>query len=393
MAGLRDRLAALGVPPRRLADNPTAESGELRQRLERLRGKGRGPVAAPEQRSLRDWVGGRWLDEGVVLVETPVPWTARQGERALGGLDDLDPLPGFEGSPPGRLLFFDTETTGLAGGTGTLVFLCGLAWLDPEGIRLRQYLLAGPAAEPRFLAALAGDFEADWTLVSYNGRGFDRPLLSTRFRLNAQPDPLAGRPHLDLLPWVRRAFRDRWPDCRLLSAERNLLGFHRTDDISGAEAPAAWLAYLRAGDGAALPAVLRHNRWDLLSLVALLPRLQAIYRRPEAFGAAVPAIARFLAARGERALALAILERNATALDPTGQRLLACLARQGGEGLRIWTRLAAQGSVAGIEALSKYHEHVRRDPQTAADFARRLPPNPRTQRRLERLARKGDPGA
>lgn len=335
MAALRDRLEALGATPRRSAEGPDTSVAELRRRLERLRGRFAGRAAAPERRALADWVEGRSGNEGVVLVETQVPWTPQQSEWGLGGLDDWGALPGLEGRSPARLLCFDTETTGLAGGTGTLVFLCGFARFGPEGIGLRQYLLAGPAAEPAFLAALAGEFSGDSTLVSYNGRGFDRPLLSTRFRLNAQADPLISKPHLDLLSWVRRAFRGRWPDCRLVSAERRLLGFHRANDISGAEAPDAWLAYLRDRDGSALPAVLRHNRWDLLSLVGLLPRLRAVYRRPEAFGAPVLPIARFLAALGHREWALDVLERNAASLDPGGQRFRVRLARKGGDALPI----------------------------------------------------------
>ncbi len=387
MATLSERLAALGVAPRRPAGLAGPAALDLRPRLERLRGKARGRAAVPERRTLADWVGGHWIDEGVVLVDNHVPWTERHGERGFSDPRDWEPLPGEAGGrPPERLLFFDTETTGLAGGTGTLVFLCGLARLGPEGIGLRQYLLAGPAAEPRFLAALAGELPDEAVLVSYNGRGFDRPLLTTRFRLNGQPDPLAGMPHLDLLSWVRRAFRGRWPDCRLVSVEQRLLGFQRTGDISGAEAPAAWLAHLRSGDGAALPAVLRHNRWDLLSLVALMPLLQAVYRRPEAFGAAVPPIARFLAARGERGWALDLLGRNAAALDPGGQRLLTLLARQKGEGQQRERELAGPRRGEGTEALTKDQERVPHKPERVGGPSHEPPPGERTRQHSLGLA-------
>jgi uncharacterized protein len=170
----------------------------------------------------------------------------------------------------GQLLCFDTETTGLAGGSGTRAFMIGAAdWRD-GGLRLRQLYLETIAAEPAMLAEFARWLGPERVLVSYNGRCYDAPLLTTRYRLARQPCPLAGLRHLDLLTPVRRRFRRQWENCRLATAERELLGVLRHDDLPGSQAPAAWLDYLRGGSAARLRRVLAHNSQDLESLAGLL---------------------------------------------------------------------------------------------------------------------------
>ena len=389
MSGLRQRLEALRSGSRQSDTAPGDAGASLKHRLDRLRARRAGHQKPADPHALAAAMGGHWLDEGVALIETHVPLTQRHGERPLADLAALGPIRDEPwGEPPERFLFLDTETTGLAGGTGTLVFLCGLARLRGDRLEIRQYLLAGPAAEPRFLDALIRDLSGEETLVSYNGLGFDRPLLAARFRLNGRPDATDVREHLDLLSYVRRAFCVRWPDCRLATAERRLLGFSRDGDISGAEAPESWLAYVRQGDGSRLPAVVRHNLWDLLSLAALLPRLWEVYQHPEKAGASVAAVARFLADRGDVEGAYALLTDNEALLDEPGQLLLARIVRRRGDlssAVRIWTRLAVQGNALALEALAKYHEHVLRDCRAAAVWAARLPPDERSRRRLERL--------
>jgi len=181
--------------------------------------------------------------------------------------------PGGEASVTGaRMLAIDTETTGLAGGTGTRAFMIGVAELDPAGARLRvrQLLTTTLAGEHSMLRIFLSWLRDDHVLLSYNGRSYDRPLLSTRLRLARLPDPLPALAHMDLLHVTRRAYRGIWPNCRLATAERELLGVVRDDDLPGSEAPAAWLAYLRGGSSGALRRVLTHNDQDLRSLMGLL---------------------------------------------------------------------------------------------------------------------------
>lgn len=169
-----------------------------------------------------------------------------------------------------RLCFFDTETTGLAGGTGTRAFMIGLARFGPEGLSITQFTTATMAAEAAMLRAALADLDEGAVLVSYNGRSYDRPLLSTRHTLARLPDPWRDRPHLDLLHPTRRRWRALLPDCRLATVERHLLGIVRDHDLPGSEAPAAWRSFLRGGSAALLRRVGEHNAQDLASLAALL---------------------------------------------------------------------------------------------------------------------------
>ncbi|MBB6249021.1 ribonuclease H-like domain-containing protein [Rhodanobacter sp. A1T4] len=173
----------------------------------------------------------------------------------------------------GRLLHFDTETTGLAGGTGTRAFMIGAAdWVDGR-FRLRQLTITSMAAEVAMLRVFAGWLNEDTVLVSYNGKSYDAPLLSTRYRLARLQNPLQGLGHLDLLHPVRRRWKGEWNNCKLATAERQLLGVVREDDLPGSEAPAAWLTYLRGGSAANLRRVAQHNAQDLKSLAGILLHL------------------------------------------------------------------------------------------------------------------------
>ena len=172
-----------------------------------------------------------------------------------------------------RILHFDTETTGLAGGTGTRAFMIGAADWHEGALRIRQLLCTQLRAERAMLECFAAWLQPDTVLSSYNGRCYDAPLLAARYRLSRLPDPLRGLRHLDLLFPVRRRFRGVWENCRLATAERNWLGILREDDLPGSEAPRAWLDYVRGGDARDLRRVLAHNDQDLRTLGALMLKL------------------------------------------------------------------------------------------------------------------------
>ena len=178
-----------------------------------------------------------------------------------------------------RLLHFDTETTGLAGGTGTRAWMIGAAdWLADGRFRLRQLTTTTMGAEAAMLRTFAQWLQPNTVLVSYNGKCYDSPLLKTRYRLARLPDPLSGLAHLDLLHPVRRHWKGVWENCRLATAERELLGVVREDDLPGSEAPAAWLSYLRGGSALNLRRVLAHNSQDLKSLAGVLLHLARLPR-------------------------------------------------------------------------------------------------------------------
>lgn len=210
---------------------------------------------------------GLWLNE--VFLPQPIPSAPLPLAFAKRPNESVDPR---------ELLFFDTETTGLAGGTGTRAFMVGAAdWhvdgTGREGLRVRQLTMATLGAEPAMLGEFASWLGPRTVLSSYNGRCYDAPLLKTRYRLARLPDPLAALDHVDLLFPTRRHWRGRWENCRLATIERNLLGIVREDDLPGSQAPAAWLTFLRGGDASELRRVGAHNHQDVVTLARLFLRL------------------------------------------------------------------------------------------------------------------------
>jgi len=169
-----------------------------------------------------------------------------------------------------HVLHFDTETTGLAGGTGTRAFMIGAADWHKGALRVRQLYITAMAAESAMLRAFAEWLHADTVLVSYNGKSYDAPLLATRYRLARMANPLLGLTHVDLLHPMRRRYRQVWENCKMQTAERRLLRIVREDDLPGSEAPRAWLTYLRGGSSADLVRVAEHNLQDVRSLSGLL---------------------------------------------------------------------------------------------------------------------------
>jgi uncharacterized protein YprB with RNaseH-like and TPR domain len=258
--------AAMAADLRALpAVQPRAEVPEHIRRLLGLRERLRLPqVAAQAPRALATdrHVPGERLEDGLHYVEQFTPWPDLPPDIDAG----FAKLGTFRRE---QLLHFDTETTGLAGGTGTRAFMIGAADWQPGGLRLRQLTITTMAAEAGMLRHFAQWLAPDTVLVSYNGKCYDAPLLNTRYRLARLASPLPGLPHLDLLHPSRRRWKGRWENCRLGTIERQVLGVVREDDLPGSEAPRAWLDYLRGGSARDLRRVADHNAQDLRSLAAL----------------------------------------------------------------------------------------------------------------------------
>lgn len=354
---------------------PEAPAPSLADRLGRLAGPApRRPVSDEETARL---LAGHCVAEGLILVERTLPLATRHGSQPLSDLREA-PLALLAGGAPvddGGLLFLDTETTGLAGGTGTLPFLLGLARIEGEALRLRQYFLTGFKGEPALLEQALPWYRQARHLVSFNGKRFDLPLLATRYRLARRAEPFGALGHIDLLYPTRRAFARNWPDCRLQTAERRLLGFVRSDDLPGHLVPQAWFDFVRLGAADRLPAILLHNRWDLVSLVSLAAALARLFARPRHGEADLLAIARAHRRNGDPQQAYRQLREAGDRLAADGLLELAALHRRNGEweaAAKIWQRLAEAGSAEALERLAKYQEHVRRDYRAALALTRRL---------------------
>ena len=397
MTTLKSRLSRLqaqagAAPATGAAASAPTESG-LRERLAQVRpGRMQAPARIAARRlppeALAETLNGAMIANGLIRIEARVPLCGNLGALPLAALRDIPPLPGEAAPQPS--VYLDTETTGLAGGSGTLAFLVGLAFVEQGAIRLVQLLLTRFDAEPALLPELVAQLPPGHRLASFNGKSFDVPLLRTRFRMQGIEPPFDGLAHLDLLHPARRLFGRRWDDCRLVTLERELLGFTRADDLPGAEAPEAWFGYMRAGQAAPLVKVVEHNRQDILSLAAVHRAIADAVRDPEPGCVDMHGLARWLAEESE-AEALAVLERYGDHLCDAGLRLQARLLRRAGRWDRavpLWERLAAQGCPESIERLAKYYEHVRGDFAKARHYCARLPDSEAALQRRKRLDQK-----
>ena len=276
-------------------------------------------------------------------------------------------------SAPKRLLYLDTETTGLAGGTGTYAFLVGAGFFDGDRFVLAQYFMRDLDEEPALISAMAAllaDFDG---VVTYNGRGFDLPLLETRFILSRRPWP-QHLSHLDLLPPARRLWSSRLPDCRLGTIEARVLGLERVDDVPGALIPSLYFHYLRSRRAEALQPVFEHNRLDVLSLVTLTGWVARALADPEGLDLAPEeyvGLGRLWESadeeRGARCYQAALSRGIGS---PQRERLLLRLGRRAkregrwSEALGFWNEAIA--SASGFdprpwEEIAKHYEHWRRD--------------------------------
>lgn len=235
------------------------------------------PNPLPPRLDLRPYLGGRFL---------------RGTERAEPGKGTLAGWPAsgaeLQSLPVERLLFFDLETTGLSGGTGTVAFLAALGRAlgralpsgDGGGFEIRQYLLTDYPGEADFLASILNEIGPRDVLASYNGRSFDEPLLRTRCVMNRMRWPVL--PHADFLFASRRLWKSRFPDCSLGTLERELLGRRRTLDVPSPEIPEIWFKFVREGFHPEMDAVTEHNAEDVGSLIAIASECLCVHSDPRA---------------------------------------------------------------------------------------------------------------
>ncbi|MGH7611607.1 MAG: ribonuclease H-like domain-containing protein [Candidatus Dormibacteria bacterium] len=277
----------------------------------------------------------------------------------------------------GPLLGFDLETTGLQRGSGTVPFLYGWAILEGDWIQVEQWLLPDLGEERPLVEAALHRLASAGLLLTYNGSGFDLPLLRVRTLMAGVAAAWPAPPHVDLLPLVRRLFRHRLDRCTLRRAEEELLGRARHDDLPGSQAPERYRAYLRTGDARGLAPVLRHNQEDLVSLLALASHLGQHLEVEPQHPADWYSLGRFREARGQLLQAGALYERAALGapapLDRAAALRQARLLRRQEEPeaaeaawRRIWERWA---DPEAAEALCVELEHQRGDLAGALELA------------------------
>lgn len=276
-----------------------------------------------------------------------------------------------------RLLFLDTETTGLSGGAGTVAFEIGAGWIEPRGMVIRQYVMRDYGQEADMLREVASLIAHADTIVTFNGKSFDLPLLESRMIMNRIRVHVTDMPHLDLLHAARRVYKLRLGRCNLTALEEAVLGKTRCDDLPGAQVPERYFTYLKTGEFALLEDVLRHNFDDIQSLAELTAVICSAYRQPELlrYEQDILSVGKTLlhGRRTQQARNCLKILGHST-LAPQSHLYLASSYKQGREwteAAELWKTMIAKGEGGAwpyIE-LAKYYEHVQHDYDIALRYA------------------------
>lgn len=326
-----------------------------------------------------------YFDGGYCLVrEKSYPLTHRHGAYKLGEVanavsawGEVDHPLSAKGHQPSDLFFFDTETTGLGGGTGNYIFLLGHARLQGDEIIVKQHVLPSPGQEvPLYQSFLESvDYK---TLVTYNGKAFDWPQVKTRHTLVREHVPkLPSFGHFDLLHAARRFWKGSLESVSLSNVEKEILGVERKDDVPGFLAPMIYFDYVRHGNPEALLKVLEHNETDILSLMTLYTHLSFKIQGLEAEQTAEERvlIGKWFDAIGNRKTAAELFASAAAENLPAAKHQLAFQCKREGEieqAQHLWEEVAVQGELrdraeAAIE-LAKLMEHQLKDFEKAITY-------------------------
>jgi uncharacterized protein YprB with RNaseH-like and TPR domain len=372
--------------------------------------KPQSPIPAPE-----DWLHGAEIAtaHGVHYeTERLYERQRRHGSVGIVDLEDmahdlLDPISNgqIRRVPPEKWCFLDTETTGLAGGSGTYAFLVGVGRVTPQGFRVRQFFMRDFGEEASQLSALTEHLKQFEVLITYNGRTFDQPLLETRFRMVRQRTPFSSLEHLDLLFGARRLWNLRFDSCRLVELENQILGVERQGDLPGELIPYVYFEYVRTHEIFRLMPVFHHNAIDILTLAcltAIVPRAFQPGNAEFSHGAEMVGLARWFRQAEQHESALALLRRameknlSDDLLFRTLWDIAALEKKLGREhaALGVLTDLAASPNpwrAAAFVELAKYYERRERNYALALEMTRSasdLEPSEALERRAARLEKR-----
>ena len=331
---LRDKLRAVGGTAGTRPERPAADAGDCRHFA----------VYRPPE-------------------EFPGAWELNRETLSLMSEKEMP-----EDFDPRRILYLDTETTGL-GGSGTVAFLVGLGYLTDEGFEVHQFLMRDYPEEPYLLKHVAAGLGRFDVLCTFNGTTFDVPLLESRFLMNRMDRSCLELPHLDLLHMCRRLWKLRLGRCNLGRLEEVILGKPREEDIPGSEVPQRYFTYLKTGQMELLDDILKHNAQDIASLCVLLNHMADLYLHPEKirFSEDVYSMGRALerVEKTEQARKCYRLASRGRMGDRASSALAVSYRRAGQreEAAEVWREMirTGRGGAAPYIELAKYEEHIRRD--------------------------------
>lgn len=322
----------------------------------------------------------RWFSE---VVDSGANPGAPETDLDAAALRLIAPDAPKEVADPAQWLFLDTETTGMAGGSGTYAFLVGIAWWDAGGLQVEQFFMREHSEEHSLLTALAERMAERHVLVTFNGKSFDWPLLETRYRMTRTIKPPIPRVHLDFLHPARNLWRLRLGSVRLAELERHVLGWNRGTDIMSELIPSIYFDYLRGGSPDPLVPIFHHNQMDLRGLAALASRVLALLSKPEQHGQdalELFGVSRIYERRGEALRARDLYERSIVGELPEeaerkARRSLAWMAKHAGDFAKaesLWEAMLGD-SREGLEAYEQLAIHYERralDHERAAALTR-----------------------
>ena len=385
------RLAAL-KPTRALPQKrATLQAPDEADPLSRLLGAGIARNHYGEHLAIRSWFATpEFTEPSPVALDLLARPSASPGARVKSRARDESLFRRSRAAlaDPEKWLFLDTETTGLAGGTGTYAFLVGLAWWDAGGLQVEQLFLRNFAEEHSLLHELSARIAERPVLVTFNGKSFDWPLLESRFTMTRAIAVPRLAAHLDLLHPARALWKLRLGSVRLVELERHVLdarrlGWHREDDIASALIPQFYFDYLRGGTAQPLAGVVKHNQMDLRGLAALYGKINALLDCRESAFADTDSLdlfglSKFLHRRGEKELAhsacaMALDTGLPAAFRPQATRELALMAKRRGDrdaAAALWQELVADplDGIGACEQLAIHHERHARDFARALEF-------------------------
>jgi uncharacterized protein YprB with RNaseH-like and TPR domain len=342
-------------------------------------------------------------------VKEYFPSHFRYGEMTLTEILDIPTYPAHLLSKDERLkeldlrkaLFLDTETTGLAGGTGTFAFMIGLGFFEEDGFLVHQFFMRDYSEERASLSILKGLLESFECLITFNGRHYDIPLLETRFILSRLSSKIKEMPNFDLLYPSRRIWKGAYDNCRLITLESQLLGMERVDDVPSEWIPYLYFDYLQTGDASKIHRVFYHNQMDIFSMVALAGRIHLIYHDPQAAhprkGVEHFALGRLFWEHGHPEKAISCFEIALKRCDENlSWEVMRWLSmafkktRQGEKARSLWEEMVTwpyQKDTFPYIELAKYHEHRLKDFDGAIVYVERALEQmlPHQQREIEML--------
>lgn len=309
-------------------------------------------------------------------------------------------------APPETWAFLDTETTGLAGGSGTYAFLIGVGSIHPDGFRVRQFFLRDYSDERSALHALSEYLRRFAVLITYNGKSYDQPLLETRYTMCRARHPFGSMEHLDLLYGARRLYKLRLENCRLVNLESEILSVEREGDIPGEMIPYTYFEFLRTKRARRLVPIFHHNVLDIVSLACMTAVIPEAFRDPAnvraRHGTDLLGVARWLEVSGRLGEARQLLARAVDLGLPDSQLFRALF-----EAAQIDKKLNRESAAMAMfleltespnpyqakahEELAKFHEHKDRNYELALEHtraARRAEDSIALRNRQDRLERK-----